>query len=129
MAMNAKVLAALAGLFHVLFFAMESFLWRTPRVMKVFQQTSQSVELTAGLAYNQGFYNLFLALGVFVGLFLMRSPDKEKEGLAVVVFALLSMFGASIILVVSTGKVLGMAIQGAPPVLALVLFWLSRSSK
>ncbi len=129
MTMTAKVLAALAGLFHVLFFAMESFLWRTPRVMKIFQQTSESVELTARMAYNQGFYNLFLALGIFAGLFMMRSPEQEKQGLAVVVFALLSMFGASIILVLSTGKVLGMAIQGAPPVLALALFWLSRSSK
>ena len=124
----AKILAGLAGLFHVLFFVMESFLWKTPAVMKLFQQTSQTIEFTTVLAYNQGFYNLFLAIGVFVGLFLMRSSERAREGLAVVAFCLLSMFGASVILLVSTGKIAGTVIQGAPPAIGLVLLWLAHSS-
>lgn len=126
MATTGKLFAALAGLFHVVFFTMESFLWKTPRVMKVFKQTSESVELTSLLAFNQGFYNLFLALGVFVGLLLMRSSERAKEGQAVLAFGLLSMLGASAILLVSTGNLLGTAIQGAPPAASLVLLWLSR---
>ncbi|HEY6784033.1 MAG TPA: DUF1304 family protein, partial [Gemmatimonadales bacterium] len=55
----------LAGAIHVLIFCMESLWWTAPGVQKRFRQTPEQAQATKLFAFNQGFYNLFLALGVF----------------------------------------------------------------
>ncbi|MBJ7472991.1 MAG: DUF1304 domain-containing protein, partial [Solirubrobacteraceae bacterium] len=71
MPLSAQILAALAGLIHVYFFYLESIAWTKPSTWKVFGLKSQEeAEITKGLALNQGYYNLFLAIGVIVGVIL-----------------------------------------------------------
>lgn len=113
----AQVFAALAALLHVAIFAMESLLWTRPQVWKRFGLTSQQdAEVTRPLAYNQGYYNLFLAIGIVVGLVI-----GGVGGHAIVVFCLVSIIGAAVVLG-STGAAYlrAAALQGVFPVLALL---------
>lgn len=68
------ILAKIAALFvafeHFLFMAMETFLWTTPRVRKIFGQSAESAETTKLLAMNQGVYNGALALSLAVSALL-----------------------------------------------------------
>ncbi len=111
---------------HILFFLLESILWGKPAVNKIFQQTADTVEVTRLLAFNQGFYNLFLSVGTFVGIYLLVTGSKVA-GLTTITFGCGCMFAASLILLYSSPKAIGgVILQGAPPLIALVLLWMSR---
>ena len=113
--------AALAGIIHVLFFCMESLWWTKPAVYRRFRGTAEQAQTTKSLALNQGFYNLFLALGVFAGLALDLA-GYPVPGLTLVTWSCLSMLGAAIVLVASAPQMRrGAIIQGTAPLLFLVL--------
>ena len=116
----AVIFAALAALFHVVFFAFESILWTRPKIWRRFGLTSQGdAEITRPLAYNQGFYNLFLAIGVVVGLLVL--PAHEPAGRAVVLFGCSCMAAAAVVLLsTGTDKLRAALIQFLPPALAIV---------
>ena len=78
MRIAAKLFATLAALLHVAFFAMESLYWKTPQVMKIFKRTSEQADITSLMAFNQGFYNLFLALGLFYSFYFAYSNLKVQ---------------------------------------------------
>jgi len=124
MTVLALILAAVAGLLHVLFFTLESLRWREPSTWRTFGLTSQEdADTTAPLAYNQGFYNLFLAIGTFVGIAVVAFSDtRDVVGWTLVVFACGSMLAAALVLI-STGRsyARAAAIQGVPALLAVVL--------
>jgi putative membrane protein len=115
------VFAVVAALIHVYIFTLESLLWSRPSTQRTFGvRDERDGEVLRPMAYNQGFYNLFLALGVLVGVVLVFA-DARDAGFAVTVFALASMLLAALVLVTSNRKMLRPAlIQGAPPLLALV---------
>ena len=72
----ATAVAALAALLHVYIFVMESIQWTQPRVWRRFGVADQAAaDVTKPMAYNQGFYNLFLAIGVAIGLALFWAGD------------------------------------------------------
>ena len=58
----ALVFASLAAVLHVYIFVLESFQWTSPRTRATFGTTQEEAETTKLLAFNQGFYNLFLAI-------------------------------------------------------------------
>jgi len=58
------VLAGLAALFHVYVFYLESLAWSNERTRAAFGTTVEDAVVTKPLAFNQGFYNLFLAIVV-----------------------------------------------------------------
>ncbi len=92
----AVVVGILAVVFHVAAFVMESVLWTRPAVFARFGVASQAdADTTRPMAYNQGFYNLGLALGVAVGLVLLTS-DAFVVGKTLVVFgtACMTLAGA-----------------------------------
>ncbi len=62
------VLCIFIALEHVLFFILESFLWTKPLGLKIFRMTPRDAEVMQSLAFNQGFYNLFLAIGLIVSV-------------------------------------------------------------
>ena len=64
----ALVFAGLAGLLHVYIFTMESLTWTSPRTRATFGTTAEEAETTKLLAFNQGFYNLFLAIVTGIGI-------------------------------------------------------------
>ena len=112
------VLAGLAGLLHVYFFVLESVVFRT-RGFRVFGVPRGDVETVAFSMLNQGFYNLFLALGVLVGV-VGSWRGWDPQGSTLVVYGCLFMAGAALVLVVARPAMArGAAIQGVLPLLAL----------
>ena len=118
MSLIAQVFVVLAGLFHVAVFAMESLLFRKPSTYKRFLVKDEAEAAAAApWAFNQGFYNLFLAIGALGGL--IWGGDK---GHAIALFACACMAGAGIVLVASDRRMVrAAATQAGPPIIALVL--------
>ena len=114
------VAAALAGVIHVLFFCMESLWWTRPAVYRRFRSTEAQAQLTKSLAFNQGFYNLFLAAGVFAGVALICAGHL-RAGMILVAWNCASMLAAAVVLAVSSPQMMrGALIQGLPPLVSLL---------
>lgn len=122
--------ALLAGLLHVGIFVMESVLWRRPAIWQRFGIESQQLANdTAFLAFNQGFYNLFLALGAVTGV-LWVALGTPVSGWTLLSMSCASMVAAALVLRSGGKRYTRAALtQGTLPALALVcaaLFALSR---
>jgi putative membrane protein len=110
--------SALVGLVaaeHLAFLVLESFLFKTPLGMKVFKLTPAAAETCSVLAFNQGFYNGFLAAGLVWGL--MAAPGSA---LAIKTFFLSCVIVAGVVGGATVGPRLFL-IQGLPALIALVL--------
>jgi putative membrane protein len=118
----AIVFSSLAALLHVYIWVMESILWTRPSIWKRFGLKSQAdAETIRPMALNQGFYNLFLSIGVFVGFFLLPHPHLHQGGVLLILFCCASMLAAALVLVISNPKMLRAAVtQGLLPLLAVV---------
>jgi putative membrane protein len=129
MAIVGSVLIAAAALVHLGFFAMESMLWSAPGVWRRFGLTSQrDADVVKPMAYNQGFYNLFLAGGAVVGLVLYWTTLREV-GFALIFFCGVCMVLASLVLVTTGRRFWGAALlQGALPLVALILFVIAQNA-
>jgi len=110
--------AFLAAALHVVIFYIESFAWTT-RALSVFGMDRESAEATKEMAFNQGFYNLFLAIEAFAGMtvyFLASRP----VGLTLVLFGVGSMLAAALLLFVTSPNKRSAAIkQGFLPLIAV----------
>lgn len=124
-----SVLAGIAGAVHVYVWVLESVLWARDSTRRAFGiRTAEEAEALRVMAYNQGFYNLFLALGVLVGLVLLWS-GLEVAGIVLTLFACLSMVLAALVLLSSDRRMLRAAlVQGAVPLVAVVLLGVALTS-
>lgn len=114
------VLAGLAALLHVYIFYMESIAWTTPRVRAVFGTSEEQARETKQLAFNQGFYNLFLAVVVLLGIVLLPL-GYSVVGLALVFVGTGSMLAAALVLLCSSlDKRRAAMMQGSLPALAII---------
>jgi len=124
----AQLFALIAALLHVVIFVLESLIFTRPASYQRFGITSQQdAETIRPMAYNQGFYNLFLAIGIGIGIVLVhRDGDGRIAGLALVVFACASMCLAATVLITTGRRYLRAALtQGTAPLLALIFIALS----
>lgn len=115
------VVASLAALLHVYIFVMESLTWTSPRTRATFGLSAQEAEATKEMAFNQGFYNLFLAIvsGVGIGATL---TGHSAVGAALVLAGVGSMLAAALVLLVSSpDKARAAVTQGVFPLIAVVL--------
>ncbi|HKT31747.1 MAG TPA: DUF1304 domain-containing protein [Gammaproteobacteria bacterium] len=122
MNLTSQVFALLAAVLHVLIFCLESLWFMRPSVHKRFGAvTIADAEARRLFAFNQGFYNLFLAVGIFVGLVLLHIGNVTV-GKTLVLFNCACMLGAGAVLFLSAGpKMLrAAAMQAVSPFLALV---------
>jgi putative membrane protein len=125
MTIAALIFAALAALLHVYIFVMESFTWTSPRTRATFGTTAEEAETTKLLAFNQGFYNLFLAVVTAAGIAAL-SLGHHGIGAALVFAGAGSMAAAALVLVASSpDKARSALIQGTFPATAVVLLVLS----
>jgi putative membrane protein len=116
----ALVFAGLAGLLHVYIFTMESLTWTSKRTRAAFGTTPEEAETTKLLAFNQGFYNLFLAIGIAAGIALIAAGSDEA-GRAVVLFCCACMVGAGVILLATSRRFFQASlVQALPPLVAIV---------
>ena len=121
MATVAAIFIGITALLHVYIFIMESVQWRKPAIWRRFGLTSQTdADTTAPLAYNQGFYNLFLAIGAGLGLVLYFTSANEA-GFALAAFTSGSIVAAALVLL-STGRqrLRAASLQGLPALIGLV---------
>ena len=116
------VSASLAALVHVAFFAMESLAFMRPAVWSQFAASEADAAVLRPVFWNQGFYNLVLALGTGWGVVLLAIDGFDSEaGAALVTFTCASMLGAGVVLL-STARsyAAGAMVQGVPPLVTLV---------
>ena len=141
------VFATIAALLHVMFWVLESLRFRQESVWRRFGvKSAADAEAVAPMAFNQGFYNLFLAIGALVGVgfsiasddvhsgWVMYAPLSEHGppswldlngdlvGTTLIIFTMACMLGAALVLVATNRKLArAAAIQGGPPALALLI--------
>jgi putative membrane protein len=120
------VFAVLAAVLHVVIFRLESIEWSKPAVWKRFGVASQSdADVVRPMAYNQGFYNLFLGIGALLGAALLLTP-AALAGYGIALFATGSMLAAATVLILSNRRLARAAItQGALPLLAVLFLLLA----
>ena len=114
------VAAFLAAALHVFIFYIESFAWTT-RALSVFGMDRESAEATKEMAFNQGFYNFFLAIEAFAGIAIYYLASRPV-GLTLALFGVGSMLAAALLLFVTSPDKRSAAIkQGFLPLLAVVM--------
>ncbi|MBD0862615.1 DUF1304 domain-containing protein [Gordonia sp. zg691] len=115
------VLAAVAGLLHVVIFYLESVAWTSERARATSGTgTVEEATVQKELAFNQGFYNLFLAITVFVGI-VVYAIGSDAIGATLVFTGTASMVAAALVLALSSPDKIAAALkQGVVPALAVV---------
>ena len=114
-----QIATGLAVLVHLLAFAMESLWFRQPAVRRRFGLSAPDAEVVRPMAFNQGFYNLFLALGAVGGLVAVNT-GQTTVGRTLILFACGCMALAGVVLIVTDRRfVVAASAQILPP---LVVF-------
>jgi putative membrane protein len=115
------VFAILAAVLHVYIFVMESLTWTSARTRATFGITEEQAAATKELAFNQGFYNFFLAIVTVVGV-LGVFTGSRAVGVALVFAGAGSMLAAAVVLLTSSpDKARAAVTQGTFPLIAIVL--------
>lgn len=115
------ILALVAAAVHVAIFALETLLWPRASVHRLFGARSrEDAERLRLVMANQGFYNLFLAVGGGAGALLVLTGVRQA-GFALAIFACLAMALAAIVLLGTNRRLWRAAlVQGTAPLLAVV---------
>lgn len=114
------ILAALAAVLHVYLFYLESVAWTSREARRIFRTTPQEAEQLRLLAFNQGFYNLFLALLVAIGAG-AYALGSTTVGLTLMLAGVASMLAAAAVLALSSRAHRRAAVQqGTLPLLAVL---------
>ena len=116
-----SILALAAAAVHVVIFRLESLAWGGPQAQKVFgHQSPDEVSATRELAFNQGFYNLFLAVLAALGA-VLALIGTTTVGVTLVLAGTGSMLAAALVLLLSSPAHRGAALkQGTLPLLAVL---------
>jgi len=114
------IFGGLAALLHVYIWVMESLTWTSARTRATFGITEEEALATKELAFNQGFYNLFLAIVTAVGVVAMFT-DHRAVGAALIFAGVGSMLAAAAVLLASSpDKARAAVTQGILPLIAIV---------
>lgn len=97
-------LVLLPAIVHIYIFVLESLLWGKKRTNKVFGLSELDAQATRLMAFNQGFYNLFLAIALCLGLYLYDMNISVVAGKTLIVYGLVSIIGAGLVLFISSPK-------------------------
>jgi putative membrane protein len=115
------IFAGLAALLHVYIWVMESLTWTSARTRATFGISEEEALATKELAFNQGFYNLFLAIVTVVGI-VIGGFGYYAAAFALIFAGTGSMLAAAVVLLVSSPDKARAAItQGTLPLIAIVL--------
>ena len=114
------VLAGLAALLHVYIFYLESIAWTGKAARATFGTTAEEAKITQPLAFNQGFYNLFLAITVATGIVFM-ALGNTAVGATLVFTGAGSMAAAALVLFASSPSKRSASLkQGVVPLLGVI---------
>jgi putative membrane protein len=115
------VFAAFAALIHVYIFVLESIGWTGETARRTFGIESRDVaEVTKPLAFNQGFYNLFLSLATAIGI-IAFAAGATTVGATLVFTGAGSMVAAGLVLLLSDRSKASAALkQLVPPAIGII---------
>jgi putative membrane protein len=115
------VLACLAAGVHGYIFYLESLAWTSARARATFGTGSrEQAEPLKELAFNQGFYNLFLAVVTVIGV-VVTVAGSPAVGLTMVFVGTGSMVAAGLVLLISSPAKASAALkQLTVPALAII---------
>ncbi len=117
MSIGLQVFIVITAILHCLFFKLESIDFMKDKTLKRFRLSSSEGRVVKIWAFNQGFYNLFLAFGLFYALYL-----GDVQGVFLARYIFIFIVGASFVLFASSPKkYIPAIIQGLPPLLGLVI--------
>jgi putative membrane protein len=113
--------AGLAAAIHVYIFVLESLRWDRPSTRKAFGiKTDTEANATKPLAFNQGFYNLFLAVITVAGM-AFALASSTTVGATLIFAGAGSMVAAGLVLLLSSPKLASAAMfQLTAPALAII---------
>jgi len=115
-----QIAVLIASLIHIMIFVMESVLFSRKSVRATFGVTEADLPAVRQWAFNQGFYNLFLAIGGLAGLIALHA-DAPGAGRALIALACGSMLAAALVLLATNRRMIRAAsIQGLAPLIALI---------
>ena len=118
-----NVLVMIMALIHVYIFCLESILWGKPKTNRVFGVTDAHAQVMRAAMFNQGFYNLFLAIALVVGFLWSAQPGNEVQAQTLKDYASLSILAAAMVLWLSEPKLLrAVLIQGLPA----AIYWIVK---
>ena len=118
-------LVLLPAVIHLYIFSLESLFWNRPYTRKIFGVSSDEAATTRLLAWNQGFYNLMLAVAIIVGWWLRHGvpafTDGRLTGTVLVYYGLISITVAGFVLLFSARRLWRSAlIQIIPACIGLI---------
>ena len=115
------IFAAVAALIHIYIFYLESIAWESERARAAFGTGSvEEARTTKFMAFNQGFYNLFLALLAIIGI-AVWTAESSAVGLTLAFAGVGSLLAAAAILFIASAPHRAAAVkQGAFPLLAVI---------
>lgn len=119
------IFAVLAALLHVYIFVMESLTWTSERTRRTFGLSQEQALATKEMAFNQGFYNLFLAVAAGLGVVLTLA-GQHTVAVTLVFVGCGSMVAAGLVLLLSSrSKARAALTQLTFPLIAVVLLLLA----
>jgi putative membrane protein len=118
-------LVLLPAVIHAYIFVLESLLWNRPSTWRIFGVSADEARVTRLFAWNQGFYNLLLAIALFIGWCLRHNipaiQNGTVAGTVLTLYGLISITVAGIVLWTSARRLLRSAlIQIIPAVIGLI---------
>ncbi len=119
--MIAIAFAVSVSLIHIIIFYLESLAWGRASTNKLFGVSPDEAKVMGMMAFNQGFYNLFLALAILAGI-LLRFIGRNDYGTAFIDYACISVLGAGLVLFFSRPKLIRAAMIQALPSMAYLGF-------
>ncbi len=115
-----QLFAILAVFFHVVAFVLESLLFGRPSVQTFLLGKPEPAAGVRPWAFNQGFYNLFLAAGPVAGLIAYHA-GHVSVGRALVIYGCAFMAACGVVLFISNRALWRSMIgQSGPPLVALI---------
>lgn len=125
-----SIFVFIAAVIHLFIFFLESVLWSRPSTWKRFGLKSQDeADIVKPMAFNQGFYNVFLAIGAGTGLVMLGTSNWGQGGITLAIFACASMVLAAIVLITSSPKLARAAVlQGAAPLVGIIFLALALAT-
>lgn len=118
-------LAGVAAAIHVYIFVMESLTWTSDRTRATFGTSPQEAAATREMAFNQGFYNLFLAVLAALGA-VLAVAGVTTVGITLMLAGTGCMLAAATVLLLSSPAHRGAAVkQGTLPLLAVITLLIS----
>jgi len=113
----------LIAILQFYFFYLETFMWETPKGLKIFRMTESQAIQTSPLASNQGVYNGLLGLGLVASILL--DPDR---GFVLASYILSFIFVVGVYGSITVFRKI-LFIQAIPAVIALAILWLSHAAR